>query len=393
MSPAFPTRRRADDFDRLVEAALHGTTPPQGLPAGDLAELAGLAVGLRDVPRIEPRPAFSADLRERLMTAAATELTPAEDVTRRLTVHPSPATRRGHRRITVGIAALAIIGGSAGTALASQGALPGQPLYSVKRVIEDVRSGFSTSDSAKGAALLSDAHRRLDEAAKLSRDSGADHEDEISSTLDTFSQQAKSASDLLLTNYEQHHDTGSIQKLHAYTSASIDQLTVLEPLVPAGAKQALVDAAQTVLTIDTAARNACPDCGGPSITSLPATLLDTVAQHADSTGKAAKPKLPSASTSPAPGPGVALPSVPSDVGPANVAPSTKPAPSSPGQVLPSLGGHPSKLLPKHPSSGPTALGQTVDGLTKGLTGTVDGLLGTVGGVLGGGSGGSTSPTP
>lgn len=408
MSRAFSTRRRAEEFDRLVEASRRGAgASAPGSGGGELGELAVLAASLRDVPAVTPRPAFSADLRERLMAAAATELAHDTEVTERLTIPTRPeARRRRDRRLTVGIAALAIVGASAGTALASQGALPGEPLYPVKRAIENVRTGFTTSDSGKGSVLLGDAGTRLDEVAKLSRGSD-DNSAEITKTLDAFSEQATKASDLLLSTYQQHRDTGSIEKLQKFAAASIDQLTVLEPLVPDGAKQALTEAAQTVLTIDTAAHNACPACGGNPITSLPESLLTPVASTLGSLTKSLGTRPADTSDSaPTTEKGgkstgttrhtLTLPSVPADVGPANVAPSSKPAAQEPSTTTtePTAKSNPiTKLLPPKPTSAPTSLGETVQDVTDGLTGTVDGVLGTVGDVVGGLLGTNKSKAP
>jgi len=397
MSPAFSTRRHADDFDRLVEAARRGTPAAGPVPA-ELAELATFATRLSETPAVAPRAAFSADLRERLMAAAATELTPAAEVNDRLTVRSNPATRRRHeRRLTVGIASIAIVGASAGTALASQGALPGEPLYPVKRAIENVRTGFTPGDSGKGSALLSDADNRLSEVSKLSH--GSDNSSQITATLDAFAEQAKKASDLLLTNYQQNNDPASIQKLQQFTSDSIDQLTALEPLLPDSAKQSLTDAAQTVLMIDTAAHNACPSCGGNSITSLPESLLNPVSQTLDSLTTSLKAPKPSATKSQKPT--ISLPSVPANLGPANVAPSDGPATTAPSKK-PSSGTKTDPLDPikkllqpssSSPSSKPSSLGDVVQGVTDGLNDTVGGVLGSVDGVVGGLLGGNKTTGP
>jgi hypothetical protein len=389
MNPAFTSRRRADDFDRLVEAAVTGTATPGPVPA-ELAALAELAAGLREVPQVEPRAAFSADLRERLMSAAATELTPAAArAADSLTVRRvEPSRRRRERRLTVGIAALAIIGGTAGTALASQNALPGQALYPVKRAIENVRAGFSIGNDAKGATLLSDAHTRLEEVSKLSHSASPSSQDqeEISKTLTTFSQQAQRASDLLLSDYQSDHDAASIQKLHDFTAASIDQLTELQPLLPATAQDALSDAAQALLMIDSAARNLCPTCG-VGVTSLPTSLLDPVAKTLDNLGSALG-STPPATPKQHDNSKTTLPTVPPTIGPASVDPSdpakqqTQPSSEPTGKT--SLPAAPN-LLPSVPSTPSSSLGQLVDGVTGSVLGTVGGAVDGVGGLLGGAS--------
>ncbi|WGL52912.1 DUF5667 domain-containing protein [Nocardioides sp. BP30] len=391
MSPAFSTRRRAEEFDRLVEAARQGK-PASGSASPETAELAAFAASLSDLPPVAPRPSFSADLRERLMAAAATELRSASDVDDRLTVRTNPVTRRRHeRRLTVGIASLAIVGASAGTALASQGALPGEPLYPVKRAIENVRTGITPSDNGKGSALLSDARTRLDEVGDLARSS--DDSSEITSTLNAFSDQAKRASDLLLSNYADHQDTGSITKLQKFTAQSIDQLTALEPLVPDATKQALTEAAQTVLTIDTAAHNACPACGGSPITQLPESLLTPVSTSLESLNKTLQSQHSSSSTTKS-GKPIKLPTVPPSIGPANVDPSAQPSTQTSSKSDPSKKSDPiTKVLPANPTSTPTSLGDTVKDVTGGLSGTVDTLLGTVNGLVGGVLGTNKTPAP
>ncbi|MCA1981578.1 DUF5667 domain-containing protein [Nocardioides nematodiphilus] len=394
MSPAFTTRRRAEEFDRLVESTLSGAPVTEPVSA-DLAELAGFAAALSAVPEIQPRPAFSAALRERLMTAAVTELAAGggDAITDRLTVRNNPVRRKHERRITVGLASLAIVGASTGTALASQGSLPGQPLYPVKRAIENVRTGFTPSDSGKASAFLSDADTRLDEVAQLSRGSDDDVA-RINDTLNSFADQAKKASDILLSDYQEHQDAASIEKLHAFTSDSIDQLTVLEPLLPAGAKDALTAAAQAVLMIDTAASNLCPTCAGNPITSIPETLL---AATSDTIGTIAKSLQPPAGTGSSTGSGTTgggktsptLPHVPSNVGPANVLPSLLPTIGKSGSGTSTGQGS------TRPTSKPSTIGGVVQGVTGGVGDTLDGVTGgltngltdqldnTVGGVTGG----------
>ena len=391
MSSAFTTRRRAEEFDRLVESARRGS-PATGPVSADLAGLADFAAALRSVPEVAPRPAFAADLRERLMAAAATDLvadgTP-DAVTARLTVRHNPARRRHERRLTAGIATLAIVGASAGTALASQGSLPGETLYPVKRAIENVRSGFTPSESGKGSALLGDADTRLHEVAQLSRDDSEGNVSEITETLDTFAEQAKKASDLLLSNYREHKDAASIEKLHEFTSDSIHQLAVLEPLLPAAAKDALTSAARAVLLIDTAARNLCPSCGGNPITSLPETLLSATSSTLDSLTRPLHPTRPTASTGSGPATGTDtgagattptrstpdLPKAPTSVGPANVLPTTLPSmpPTVKGTPAGATGG-----TSTTPTSTPSTLDDVVKGVTGGLGDAVQGVTGGVG---------------
>ncbi|HEU5454413.1 MAG TPA: hypothetical protein VFU85_01885, partial [Nocardioides sp.] len=69
MTPVFGARRRAEEFNTLVEDPSTG-----GLHDARYAEFLDIVASLRDAPAAQPRPEFVADLRERLMTAAETVL-------------------------------------------------------------------------------------------------------------------------------------------------------------------------------------------------------------------------------------------------------------------------------------------------------------------------------
>jgi len=447
MSPAFPARRRADEFHRLVEArsSSSGTTS-----AGDLDQLVALAAELRELPAIEPRPEFSAALRERLMSAAATELTPPstsraaapDAIAARLTVRSlsgSSVRSKRQRRLTAGVAALVIVGGTAGAAVASQGTLPGDTLYPIKRAVENVRTGFSLSDESKGTALLSEAGTRLDEVHRLT-DSGRPADgNTVRATLQSFSSQATEASDLLIGHYKQSQDPSAITRLQHFTSQSIAQLSQIQTKTPADAQGAVGEAAQTLLLIGQAAHALCPSCG-PEITNLPQNLLRAVSQALGETTSSLTSSLTGdlGSTSDhtaTSGTGIHLPSVdPSKLPPATTgkgqgdaqgtASGTRSGGKTGGTSGSSLGSGVSGIAGQvggltgtlggaldpddQQSAGAgsggsagsgeasggsgtstgTTVGGTVGGVVGGVTGTVDGLLDGVGSLLGG-----TSTTP
>ena len=276
MKPLFPAHRRAERFDSLVEGR-------RGVEADGLdAELLELVGALRTAPEASARPEFVADLREQLMIAARSELVaPAagrrDDVADRLTI--APRRRHRERRLSVAVGAVAIIGATTSMAVASQSALPGDALYPVKRAIENTETGFKVSDDAKGEAILGNASGRLDEVDELTQQSDPDPT-LVSDTLDTFSDQATEAGDLLLSDYEQHGDEGSIVALHDFTAQSMDALGTLKPSIPTAAEDALLDAAKALFTIDAAADQVCPDCGA-GIIDIPPQLLASGTETAD----------------------------------------------------------------------------------------------------------------
>lgn len=69
--------------------------------------------------------------------------------------------------MTIFLAIALLFGGGAGAAFAAEGSLPGDVLYPVKQVSEDVRVALSVSAEAKAKAEAKFAERRLEEAAEL----------------------------------------------------------------------------------------------------------------------------------------------------------------------------------------------------------------------------------
>lgn len=264
MMSVYPVRRRAEEFQTLVE----------GTSAGDsrdarLTDCLDLVAMIRDLPPVEPTPDFTAALRAQLMDAADTLLLPSA-ATQRLTFAPRRTAR--DRRIAALVGGFAIVGASTSLAVAASTALPGEMLYPLKRAIENAETGVQLSNEGKGVALLDNATDRLAEVTALSRTGGLSESVMIADTLATFSDQALQGSDLLLDDYAETGDEGSIGELREFTSTSMQTLTQLEALLPEEARDELVYAAQVLGDIDVAAGLACPACTG-GIEQIPAVLM------------------------------------------------------------------------------------------------------------------------
>lgn len=272
MNPVLPARRRAAAFDAAVESS-----STAGLDA-HTAELVELVGAMRHVAPPVARQDFVADLRERLLLAAETDLVAVPGPTSR----PEPAARpqRRDRRIAVALGGLAVIGATTSMAVAAQSALPGDVLYPVKRAIEDTDTTLSARD-AKGTELLDHASTRLAELHDLSGRTTSDDvdlrtQDTIESTLSAFSSQASEASDILLDRYAETGDEKSVTALKTFTGRSLSRLVALEADLPPDVRSAVLEAAQVLLVIDQAASDACPECDGLGITELPPTLVSAV---------------------------------------------------------------------------------------------------------------------
>lgn len=261
---------------------VEGTSTGRGSDAR-LAEFLELVDSLRSTPRIAARSEFVVDLREQLLDEARTIARTGKGIeaAARLTVVRSTTARRRERRLATAVGGLALVGASAGMAVASQSALPGDPLYPLKRAIENAQTGVQADEDAKGLTLLENAAGRLDEVDALSRES--DDAETISATLQAFSDQASEASELLLSDYAETGSQDSVEELRDFTADSMATLTALETLVPEDARASLIRAAQTLTQIDQQALLACPTCGPSLITEIPsftnvalAELLESV---------------------------------------------------------------------------------------------------------------------
>lgn len=258
-------RRRAEAFDTLAEAA--SARPGQEVGPAD-RELLELVSALRAAPAPTPRSDFATDLRAALLAEAEAGQLPAERPAVR-TAQRRPARQR---RLTALVAGVAVAGVTTGVAVASQDALPGDALYPVKRVLERAHTDLSVGERDQGSTVLANASDRLDEVDALARQDGFGDDVRIAETLDTFSDQATQGADLLLSDFADHGTESSVADVRDFASSSLDRLAALEPLVPAAARTALLDAARTLQRIDAEARQSCPGCGGTPITSIPTAL-------------------------------------------------------------------------------------------------------------------------
>lgn len=284
MNPVFGSRRRADEFDLLLERATRDTTSGSSAPSADprFEELLGVVATLRHAPLVEPRADFSADLRGRLMAAAETALapdSPAQSAAR--TARPVRRTPR-ERRIAAAVGGFAIVSATGSMAVAAQSSLPGDTLYPLKRAIENAQAGVQRDADGKGTTLLGNASGRLDEVGALSR-SGDDDARAIATTLEDFVEQATEASDLLLGDFADNGHASSIEELRTFTADSMGALSSLQSVIPEAARSSLIEASQVINAIDVQAQSLCPACTDLPIMQAPVfaqktvdTLLDDV---------------------------------------------------------------------------------------------------------------------
>jgi hypothetical protein len=294
MAAGFGERQRADQFARLLDsldagphtgvATLDG--PRDGYPAEAPARPASripaqpvdpeLAAMLRAVEAIIDegrvhapmiRPAFKEELGRRLQ----------EDFLRLFNADVDsgdggdgdlvPRHRAGspwRRRLLGGSVAVGVLsGGIGGVAWAASSALPGDPLYGVKRSLENMRVSVSGSDLERGEQYLGQAKTRLGEINRLlahheANVDGSDVSSRIDATMDSFYEDVDNAGQLLVPLAEKG-DADALAHLQDFLTVYGPQVHDLETLLAPSTQgkaqhlQALMQSFQIRLTAAKAA--------------------------------------------------------------------------------------------------------------------------------------------
>ncbi|MCL2543844.1 MAG: DUF5667 domain-containing protein [Nocardioidaceae bacterium] len=257
--------RRAEEFD----AALSGRASDAA--ADRYADLLDVVGAMRAVPGPTARPAFVADLRERLMTEAAGMPAPATRTDDATALRLTPKQRRGsrERRIAAVLGGFAVVAATGSMAMASQSSLPGDVLYPVKRAIENAHANIQTSPDGKAQVLLQNADTRLSEVEQLTQRHDPGDAGEISSTLQAFQDQTNQASAIAITDFSTDGDQSALTDVRTFATSSMARLTALDDVLPTAARPALIAAAHTVQSVDSAAYGACPTCSESKLAPLP----------------------------------------------------------------------------------------------------------------------------
>jgi hypothetical protein len=224
-------RRRAERFAQLIDEASGGRRHHvRSAVDGDLTDLVAVHQRLSDLPlRVEAHPEFRDGLRAMLLatierdgigaTAAAPEPEPGRrwvraGSRRRPAGARPPMARRTKARgaIVIGLAAgtLALSGMSA----ASGDAIPGDPLYSVKRSTERAQLALAGSDNSRAALYLEFARTRLDEAQAVRTDVAG-----LSGVLDDMDSETRQGVRLLTAAAVDHKDGATLDQVDTFATA------------------------------------------------------------------------------------------------------------------------------------------------------------------------------
>lgn len=229
MGPTMLRRRRAERFAQLLDEA--DGSPRHHFRRSFDPELADLVELRRRVgeaaPPVAPAPDFRAQLRAVLVATAHREGIGA--TARAETSQPSGAARgrlakmmrnRGSRARMTLIAGVALgTVAFAGISQASEHALPGHPLYGIKRSTERAQLALTASDNGRGQLYLDFARTRLDEASTLTGTLG--------STLDDMDQATVAGVSLLTDFAVTGHDPTALALIDDFATEQRKRLDLL----------------------------------------------------------------------------------------------------------------------------------------------------------------------
>lgn len=291
LTSGFPSRRRADEFARLLDGTASTTDPT-------LAPLVGLARSLQSLP-LGPSADFRDGLRQRLVAVAAVAPHNAAVATRSTrslaALDRLVGSWRSQRRIAVAAGVMATVVGVAGVGVAGNRSLPGDPLYGIKRGTEAIQLATTHGLVARGELHLRLAGERLHEVERLSGVAeaiavpgqssavaplapapafGGTLSSKIVGTLGRMDAETLAGSADLTAAYEDSHDTAPLEALVSFTRSQQQRLDRVLPDLPDRARSAAVASLGVLKQVDAAAGDLlsggqCTDACRPTPTPAP----------------------------------------------------------------------------------------------------------------------------
>lgn len=331
-------RRRAERYAQLLDEAGGGRRQHLRTPLDDeltrLVALRHQLVASADAPVLDPE--FRTGLRAMLVATADREGIGAIAAPEPRHAGRTRSVRGPHTRTAViaGVAVGAVA--FAGISTASDNAVPGDPLYGVKRSTERAQLALASSDVGRGQLYLGFARTRLQEAQALTGD--------LARVLDDMDRDTSQGVRLLATAADSRQDLAALDVIDRFVVEQREALTAL---------------AQRVSGAD-AARVA------PSL-----ALLDTIAERATDLRRSVERSCPSATSidtlGPVPTLCVALPAPSAlDLGPSLAAEGLGPQSSSdPDPAVPGDSDQPASPdddpSASRPTTGPEGTGEPGEG--------------------------------
>jgi hypothetical protein len=246
------TRRLSNQLDAALEGRLSGV-PDELLP------LLAMADEVRaSVVRIEPDPSLARQRIERALRPHG-----------RVAHVPRPEPRWGRRIVAVSLAGTAAV---VPAAIASSSSIPGDPLYPLKRGIEQVRVIAATSPEAEAATRTDIAYARLAELDALLQSGDLEHLPQVLMDLNTAVGDAEAAVALARQDGADITQVAALEsQLANVTETQSDHLTNAMNTLPPSQAEQLENILENIPTQPTAPSKGGggrdPDDAGPSVTT------------------------------------------------------------------------------------------------------------------------------
>ena len=262
---------KADEKRRIEELGqlLDGTMPADDA-SEDVRELASLATAVHDEIEVPaPTPAFKAALRAELIEGIATSQVTLLDRIKDA-IWERTARWRHSAKLLVATATASSMVGTAGVAVAAQQALPGELLYPVKQVTEDVRMGLASGLQETGHLHLIFARERLEELTD-----GLDgyDADTVIDLLEDMDAETVAGTNDLLRAYEETGNELILVLLERFAEQQRDGLSAIFDRIPPEASPFLDRSLELLRRIEVtveAIADGCAVCGaaagGDSVT-------------------------------------------------------------------------------------------------------------------------------
>lgn len=237
-------KRQRERFARAVDASPGAVQPFDPKLAGELAVVLMLR---RTTEATAPDDAA----RERMRAKVLAELAVPEPVRPSPVPRTAPATRparsarsarvtgtRGRLVIALGAAFCLVLALSGMTLLLSRDALPGDPLYAVRRTVESATLGFISGDDAKGQKHLEFAADRVGDIESLAARYPDPANSPVGDYLTAFADfdSDASAGSVDLTGYASDHGPADLTLLRNWAAQQAQRIQHVEPKLPAAAR-------------------------------------------------------------------------------------------------------------------------------------------------------------
>jgi hypothetical protein len=229
------SRRRIERYAQLLDESYGGRHRHSKSPLDDeLSGLIAIGDGLSDMGRAAtsniggPSEQWKMETRARLIAEVERERMAKALVPAPATVRPGRAGIRVRGAILVGLAVgtLALSGMSA----ASSSAVPGDPLYGIKRSQESAQLTLATSDANKGKLYLEFAAARLAEAKAIHANPKL-----LASTLSDMDHETKLGISLLTRAAVNSHNEGPLAQVNDFVETQSQGVNNLLNLVRSNA--------------------------------------------------------------------------------------------------------------------------------------------------------------